>query len=30
MGMSFRAMKIYNEGLEYGDVKNDLRKIIDK
>jgi enoyl-[acyl-carrier protein] reductase I len=30
MGMSFRAMKIYNEGLEYRDVKNDLRKIIDK
>jgi enoyl-[acyl-carrier protein] reductase I len=26
MGMSFRAMKIYNEGLEYRDVKNDLRK----
>jgi enoyl-[acyl-carrier protein] reductase I len=23
MGMSFRAMKIYNEGLEYRDVKND-------
>ena len=30
MGMSFRAMKIYNEGLEYRDVKNDLRKIINK
>jgi enoyl-[acyl-carrier protein] reductase I len=23
MGMSFRAMKIYNEGLEYRDVQND-------
>jgi enoyl-[acyl-carrier protein] reductase I len=23
MGMSFKAMNIYNEGLEYGDVKND-------
>ncbi|MDR2650771.1 MAG: SDR family oxidoreductase [Prevotellaceae bacterium] len=27
MGMSFRAMKIYNEGLEYRDVKNDLTKL---
>ncbi|MDR1895642.1 MAG: SDR family oxidoreductase [Prevotellaceae bacterium] len=26
MGMSFRAMKIYNEGLEYRDVKNDKSK----
>ncbi len=25
MGMSFRAMKIYNEGLEYRDVKEDKR-----
>jgi enoyl-[acyl-carrier protein] reductase I len=24
MGMSFRAMKIYNEGLEYQDVKSDM------
>jgi enoyl-[acyl-carrier protein] reductase I len=23
MGMSFRAMKVYNEGLEYRDVKED-------
>ncbi|MDR0559946.1 MAG: enoyl-ACP reductase [Prevotellaceae bacterium] len=27
MGMSFRAMKIYNEGLEYRDVKNDKSKV---
>jgi enoyl-[acyl-carrier protein] reductase I len=26
MGMSFRAMKIYNDGLEYRDVKNDKSK----
>ncbi len=26
MGMSLRAMKIYNEGLEYRDVKKDMRK----
>ena len=30
MGMSLRAMDIYNEGLEYLDVKEDLRKIINK
>jgi len=30
MGMSLRAMDIYNEGLEYCDVKEDLRKIINK
>jgi len=30
MGMSLRAMNIYNEGLEYRDVKDDLRKIINK
>jgi enoyl-[acyl-carrier protein] reductase I len=28
MGMSFRAMKIYNEGLEYRDVKNDKSHIL--
>lgn len=26
MGMSLRAMKIYNEGLEYRDVKKDMRR----
>lgn len=26
MGMSLSAMSIYNEGLEYNDVKNDLSK----
>ena len=30
MGMSLRAMDIYNEGLVYCDVKEDLRKIINK
>lgn len=30
MGMSLRAMNIYNEGLDYLDVKEDLRKIINK
>ena len=30
MGMSLRAMSIYNEGLDYLDVKEDLRKIINK
>ena len=30
MGMSLRAMNVYNEGLVYCDVKEDLRKIINK